>query len=45
MAAAHAVVMEWDNYTKPFFRDYVIGEGQYYLLTAAASVFYITHVT
>ena len=35
MAAAHSVVMEWDNYTKPFFRDYVIKEGQYYLLTAA----------
>lgn len=35
MAAAHSVVMEWDNYTKPFFRDYVFKEGQYYLLTAA----------
>jgi len=35
MAAAHSVVMEWDNYTKPFFRDYVFKNGEYYLLVPA----------
>lgn len=31
MAAAHSVVMTWDNFTKPFLFDYV-PKGEWYLL-------------
>jgi len=35
MSAAHAVVMTWDNYTKPFWVNGVM-KGEYYLLIPGA---------
>jgi hypothetical protein len=35
MSAAHSVVMTWDNYTKPFWNNYVL-KGEYYLLIPGA---------
>lgn len=41
MAAAHTVVMTWDNYTKPLFRDYILkGKETYLIIPAAIGLLY-----
>lgn len=45
MAGAHSVVMTWDNYTKPFWTNYVM-KGEYYLLIpgAIALLYYFRYI-